>query len=247
MEKCQFDVIGVVRSPFSEKFGVPRQPGLVPAARFSIEFRSDYDRPEAFRGLDEFSHVWLVFLFHQALRGQWKPTVRPPRLGGNERVGVFASRSPFRPNAIGLSSATLLAVEQQAGRTVLQLAGLDLVDGTPVLDIKPYIAYADSHPGARSGFAATVPALVPVRWRESALSDARVVEQRLPGFVTLVEQVLAQDPRPAYIANDADRDYGTMLYDVNVSWRVVEFGSRFTVEVLSVNRQHWNDQSILRT
>ena len=153
-ERHALTVIARIHSDFSEKFGIPRQSGLVEGLRARIVFEPEFRDPEAVRGLEEFSHIWLVWQFSQAVREGWSPTVRPPRLGGNKRLGVFATRSPFRPNPIGLSSVKLLGVEQhpEYGH-ILRVAGADLMDGTPIFDIKPYLPYADSHPEASGGFA----------------------------------------------------------------------------------------------
>ena len=146
-------VIARIHTDFPEKFGVPRQSGLVDELRAQIVFEPPYRNPDAVRGLEGFSHIWLIWQFDRALRDTWSPTVRPPRLGGNRRMGVFATRSPFRPNAIGLSSVRLERVEAETPRgPVLHVRGADLVDGTPIFDIKPYLPYADSHPDARGGF-----------------------------------------------------------------------------------------------
>ena len=231
IESCTFTPIGIVHSPYREKFGIPRQSGLVEEAISTIELTPPFDRAEAVRGLEQLSHVWVLFVFHQTMREQWKPTVRPPRLGGNERLGVFATRSPFRPNPIGLSSARLLGIEQTDGQLLIKLAGLDLVDGTPVLDIKPYIAYTDSHVDANSGFASNRPAVLNVVWSDDALQVATTYENQHAGFIQLVEQVLAQDPRPAYVADDEQREYGMQLYDANIRWRL----AGDNIEVLNVH------------
>ena len=153
----EFDAIGLVHSPFKEKFGIPRQPGLVPEINAVLELLPPFDRPEAVSGLQGYSHIWVQFVFHQTIQDQWQPTVRPPRLGGNRRVGVFASRSPFRPNPIGLSVVKLDEVRCAAGRVELALSGVDMMDGTPVLDVKPYIPYVDSIADALSGYAPVPP------------------------------------------------------------------------------------------
>lgn len=216
----RFTAIGTVHSPYREKFGIPRQSGLVNEAGSHIELYPPYNRVEAVRGMEQLSHIWVLFVFHQAMNEQWRPTVRPPRLGGNDRLGVFATRSPFRPNAIGLSSARLLDIDCRDKRVRLQVAGLDLVDGTPVLDIKPYISYTDSHADAEAGYAHTAPACMNVQWQDAALLVARQLEKKHSGFVSLVEQVLAQDPRPAYQEQEVNRLYGIRLYDSNIRWRV---------------------------
>ncbi|CAK8737618.1 hypothetical protein SODG_001341 [Sodalis praecaptivus] len=153
-----FRQIGVVRSPYKEKFTVPRQPGLVADGVGELHLLPPYNQAEAVRGLTEFSHIWLLFVFHQTPEGSWRPTVRPPRLGGNSRMGVFATRSPFRPNPIGMSLVALEGITLRGADVILRLGSLDLVDGTPVVDIKPYLPYAESLPDARAGFAQAAPA-----------------------------------------------------------------------------------------
>ena len=213
--------VGVVHSCFGEKFGIPRQPGLVPAAEAVIELLPPANQPEAVRGLDGFSHLWVVFVFHACPEGQWRPTVRPPRLGGNERVGVFASRSPFRPNRTGLSLVKLEQVLVDAAGVRLRVSGADLLDGTPVLDLKPYIPYAESVPEARAGFAATVPEpRLSVRF-SAAAETAIAARPDLPRLRELIVQLLALDPRPATRRED-DRVYGFRLHDFDLRWRVIE-------------------------
>ena len=214
-----FTPIGIIRSCFSEKFGIPRQPGLVPAARATLEIGPPYSRAEAFRGLDAFSHLWIVFVFHGIAPGKWQPTVRPPRLGGNRRIGVFATRSAFRPNPIGLSSVRLESVRQRGDHMTLALAGVDLLDRTPVLDIKPYLPWSDCIDGATGGFAAAPPqSKLTVRFSDAARTACQRVERRYPGFTALVEQVIAADPRPAY--GSPRSDFGVRLYGIDVRWTV---------------------------
>jgi tRNA-Thr(GGU) m(6)t(6)A37 methyltransferase TsaA len=221
-----FTPIGVIHSPFKEKFGVPRQPGIAPAARATLELLPPYDRDEALEGLAGFSHVWIVFVFHATAAQGWNPTVRPPRLGGNARVGVFASRSTFRPNPIGLSVVELAGFGREDGKLVLHLRGADLIDGTPVLDIKPYVPYADSLPDARGGFADTAPmARLAVRFTAEAEAQLAGREaqypHQLPHLRELIVQVLAVDPRPAYREDEpAERVYGMRLLDFDLRWRV---------------------------
>lgn len=208
------ELIGHVRTCYGEKFGVPRQPGLVEEAWGELVFEPEFRNADAVRGLEGFSHVWVVFVFHQAVRSDWKPTVRPPRLGGNERVGVFATRSPFRPNPIGLSVVKLEGIDfDHPDGPVLKLRGVDLVDGTPVLDIKPYIPYADSLPDAESGFANEMPCLLEVIWESEVLLDE--------GIRNIITATLAADPRPAYQRGEAGREYGCSISGLNVRWKVV--------------------------
>jgi len=212
--------IGLIESCFKEKFAIPRQPGLVPAAEATLHLLPPYDQPDAVRGLEQFSHVWIVFAFHGTAEQGWRPTVRPPKLGGNARVGVFATRSTFRPNPIGLSVARLVAIDTTEG-VQLKLAGADLLDGTPVLDIKPYLAYADALPDAGNGYADDGSAPMPVQFAPDAEAALVSWASRHPALRALITQVLAQDPRPGY-ADDPAREYGMTLYDVNVQWRCVD-------------------------
>lgn len=212
--------IGIIESPYKEKFAVPRQPRLVPAARSRVKLQGAANSPEAVRGLEQFSHVWLLFLFDQNLQAGWKPTVRPPRLGGNERIGVFASRSTFRPNGIGMSAVEVKGVSKQGDQIYLDLGSVDLVDGTPIIDIKPYIPYSDSVTEAKGGYAEVEPETSQVHFSSIALTtldkrnDAEYVK-------TVIEQVLAQDPRPAYKKNKPDdKEYAVNLFDLNVKFTV---------------------------
>ena len=207
--------IAHIRSDLKEKFGIPRQSGLVEALRAEVVFTPAYRVPEAVRGLEDFSHIWLIWEFSQARRETWSPTVRPPRLGGNRRVGVFATRSPFRPNSLGLSAVRLERVEPDTPRgPVLHVSGADLLDGTPIYDIKPYIPYADAHPEASGGFTDRTPrVLLAVDCPQELLE--RVPEEKREALLAL----LAQDPRPSY-QDDPGRVYGMAFAE----WQV-----RFTV------------------
>jgi tRNA-Thr(GGU) m(6)t(6)A37 methyltransferase TsaA len=217
-----FTPIGIVRSPFKEKFGVPRQPGIATAARATLELLPPYDREETLEGLSGFSHVWIVFVFHATAAQGWQPSVRPPRLGGNAHVGVFASRSMFRPNPIGLSVVELEGHGREDGKLVLRIKGADLVDGTPVLDIKPYVPYADSLPHARGGYADSAPAApLQVRFTPQAEAQLRAREAAHPQLRELIVQLLGADPRPAYRGPENDlREYGMRLLDFDLHWRV---------------------------
>ena len=211
----EMTVIARIRTEFPEKFGIPRQSGLAPT-HGTVVFEPAYRQPEALRGLEGFSHIWLIWQFSEAVRETWSPTVRPPRLGGNTRMGVFATRSPFRPNAIGLSCVKLTAIRQDATLgTVLEVEGADLMDGTPILDIKPYLPYADSRPEATGGFADPL--------REYALQvefPEPLQAAFTPEQLATLQKVLAGDPRPSYQA-DAARVYGMSFAGHTV---------RFTVE-----------------
>lgn len=218
-----FNPIARVHSCFKEKFGIPRQPGLVPAARATVEMLPPYDEAEAFRGLSGFSHIWLLFVFHTVPPDRWKPTVRPPRLGGNRRLGVFATRSAFRPNPIGQSVVQLDGITRRKGRVALQISGVDLLDQTPVLDIKPYLPYADALSSVRGGFAAQAPRRqCKVRFSAQADSALQAAARRhgydLSAFVA---DLLAHDPRPSYHGSGGPkRTYFMRIEDLEIEWQV---------------------------
>lgn len=220
MDMYTFTPIGTLHSPFREKFGIPRQPGLAPHAISRLVLLPEYATAECVAGLADFSHLWLQFVFHATAGQGWQPSVRPPRLGGNTRRGVFATRSMFRPNPLGLSVVELVAIVDGAHGKELLLRGADVLDGTPVIDIKPYVPYADSIPAASAGFAPAAPPLLPVVWCEQAVAEADALHVSAD-VRALVGEVLAQDPRPAYrAAQDDDREYGVWLADVNVRFVV---------------------------
>jgi tRNA-Thr(GGU) m(6)t(6)A37 methyltransferase TsaA len=215
-------VIAHIRSPFKEKFATPRQPGLTPTVQAKIEFVPEFAPAEALRDLEQFSHIWLMFLFHKNWDKGWTPTVRPPRLGGNRRIGVYATRSPFRPNPIGLSAVKLLGVEKQGTTPSLRITGADLIDGTPIIDIKPYISYSDAIAETYCGFAEESPEHLPVSFSEKAqqtlneLDNSQQLEEHL-------REILSLDPRPAYRKNTRDlKEYGVRLDRFNIRWRVTE-------------------------
>ena len=217
MDNVTIQVIARMHSDFATKFGIPRQSGLVEELKSTIVFEPEFRNPDALRGIEDFSHLWIIWQFSEAVRTGWNPTVRPPRLGGNTRIGVFATRSPFRPNNLGLSSVKLLGVEHtEKYGTVLHVGGADLMDGTPIYDIKPYVSYADAFPDAASGFASMAPQ-----------ANLRVIipdhlpftpEQRL-----VLTQVLSLDPRPAY-QRDPDRVYAMPYEGKDLLFKVSEDG-----------------------
>lgn len=208
-------VIGHIHTEFPTKFGIPRQSGIITSLQGTIVFEPEYRNPEAIRGLEEFSHLWLIWEFSEAKRDTWSPTVRPPRLGGNVRKGVFATRSPFRPNPIGLSSVKLERIEMDAKLgPVLHVSGADLMDGTPIFDIKPYIVYTDSHPDAVSGFAPqAADTLLQVDIPEELLN--KIPENQQESLIA----VLAHDPRPQY-QDDPERVYGMAFSQYEVRFKV---------------------------
>lgn len=229
-------IIGVVRSPFYEKFGIPRQPNLVQVPAI-IEFFEPYNQAEAFVGLKEFSHLWLVWCFHDnkqnLLRDEkFRAQIRPPRLGGNQKIGVFASRSMYRPAPLGLSVVELVDVIEENHKVSLLIRGADLLNGTPIVDIKPYIAYSDALPAAKSGFAHSAPERLQVFWHNEA-------EQQMQQFINtevakvgqqgLISELLALDPRPAY-QDDPERIYGMRYDQLNVLFKII----KDTVQVIQI-------------
>lgn len=223
-------IIGQIHTDFPTKFGIPRQSGLVEELKATITFEPEYRNPEAFRGLEEFSHIWILWKFSKSEKSHWSATVKPPRLGGKKRMGVFATRSPYRPNDIGLSSVRLekITFDEKLG-PVLTVAGADLMDGTPIYDIKPYIAYADSHPDATEGFAGNVKDKELIVEFPADLLEIYPEEKR-----SAIIGVLKQDPRPAY-DTDETRVYGVEFagYDV----RFVVTGNLLTVkELVKLNK-----------
>lgn len=215
MNDVSIRVIARMKSDFPTKFGIPRQSGLVDELRSTIIFEPEYRNPDALRGIEEFSYIWLIWQFSEAVRQDWSPTVRPPRLGGNTRMGVFATRSPFRPNNLGLSSVKLLGVEHtKEYGTVLHVAGADLMDGTPIFDIKPYIPYSDSHPNASGGFTDQAnDFLLDVNFPENLLEIIPSEKQ------AAAIGVLSHDPRPSY-QNQSDRIYGLTFSGFDIRFKV---------------------------
>lgn len=217
----RIEPIGIISTCFPEKFGIPRQSLLAPSAKGKLVLLAPYNDPDCVAGLEHVSHVWLSFIFHQHVDKGWKPKVRPPRLGGNEKMGVFATRSSFRPNHLGLSVVKLDAIEIDQQQVCLHLSGVDLLDGTPIVDIKPYVPYVDSIPAASNQFADQQPALMPVMFSDVALIFCEQYKKQhgevLQEFTT---EVLQQNPRPAYHnAIDEDREYGMALLQCNIRWR----------------------------
>ncbi len=219
-----FETIGTIHSCFKEKFGIPRQAGLAPDARAVLKLKTPYSRVENLHGLEEYSHLWLLYVFHAAAARSEKTSVRPPRLGGNRRVGVFGSRSNYRPNPIGLSACELVRIEVSHGHGVLHLRGVDILDQTPVIDIKPYLPYADACPTAAAGWAAEPPAIVfRVHFSapaEAVLTSLAPAERQL--LRRLIQQVLSLDPRPAYYREQktCKSGFGMRLGRWEVRWEV---------------------------
>lgn len=215
-------IIGHIETDFKEKFGIPRQSGLVKESKGRILFEKEYNVPEAFRGLEDFSHIWVLWQFSEAVREKWSPTVRPPLLGGNKRMGVFATRSPFRPNSVGLSALKLEGVEfSEKDGVVLHVCGADLLDGTPIYDIKPYLPYADSIPDAVGGFTESIE-----ERRLEVEFPSDLFERVNEGKREALKAVLAADPRPSY-QSDPEREYGMRFAEYEVKFKVE--GKRLTV------------------
>ncbi|QNI04012.1 tRNA (N6-threonylcarbamoyladenosine(37)-N6)-methyltransferase TrmO [Halomonas sp. SH5A2] len=232
-ESFSLTPIGYVVSDYADKFGVPRQPGLAPAANAELILSPPYDDPLAVRGLDAFSHVWISFIFHQSPE-RWTPLVRPPRLGGNRKVGVFASRSTHRPNRLGLSLVELSRIDTRQGVRLI-LSGCDLVNGTPVVDIKPYLPWAEAHPQAQAGFAPAPPEQLMVHFSATALDQLTKRADR-DSLKALIEQVIGQDPRPAYQhSQPSERVYGVRLRDVDVKFCPRQNGETTTMEVVAID------------
>ena len=215
-------IIAHIENDFSTKFGIPRQSGLVNSLRSRIVFAPEYRNPDAFRGLEDFSHVWLIWEFSQAVRQKWSPTVRPPRLGGNKKAGVFATRSPFRPNPVGMSSVKIEDIQLQTDEgPVIIVSGIDMMNGTPIYDIKPYLPHVDCHPEALGGFSGQ---FKDYRLKVECARELLVCFP--PDKREALLGVLAQDPRPAY-QNDPERVYGVNFAGRNVQFKVD--GDRLTV------------------
>ena len=222
-------IIAKIRNDFKEKFGIPRQSGLSGELLSKIVFEPEFRNPDALRGIEGYSHLWLIWQFSESIREEWSPTVRPPRLGGNKRVGVFATRSPYRPNPIGLSSVKLERVEVTENEgTVLIVSGADMLDGTPIYDVKPYIAYSDCHENAVSGFADPVREYaLNVDFCKELLSKIDISKQN-----SLIK-ILEQDPRPSY-QNDPNREYGMRFSDYEIFFRVDK--ETLTVTRVEINK-----------
>ena len=231
--------IATINSPYKEKFAIPRQPNLVSAAKGQVILLGDTNNSELVRGIEQFSHLWLLFIFNASQAEGWKPLVRPPRLGGNKKTGVLATRSTFRPNPIGMSVVKLDRVEQSQvnskAQCILHVSGLDLLHGTPIVDIKPYLPYSDAIFQAEAGFAQAKPEPeLTIHFSTTSQTELIAYQEEYHQLAILIEQVLAQDPRPAYKRKKLDdKIYGMCLYDLNIQWRIINFTH---IEVLSIKK-----------
>ena len=221
MTQHNFTSIGIIRSCYKEKFGIPRQPGLV-ASSATIEVDVAYSQDEAFRELETFSHIWVIFVFHGIRDKKWKPTVRPPRLGGNQRIGVFASRSMFRPNPVGLSVVELKNIVRKRDKIILNIVGGDFLDATPVLDIKPYVPYADSINTLKAGYAADKPEIkFEVVFSHEVKEELKRAKIKYPEFDVIITQILQLDPRPAYQdKKQIKNEFAMKLYNYDLKWQL---------------------------
>jgi tRNA-Thr(GGU) m(6)t(6)A37 methyltransferase TsaA len=239
-DNVNLNIIGTIDSPYKEKFAIPRQPGIVTAAQGQLRLIGSANNAELVRGLEQFSHIWLLFIFHGTQAQGWKPLVRPPRLGGNKKLGVFATRSTFRPNPIGISVVKLNRIEQrfsgqQSSEVILHISELDLLDGTPIVDIKPYVPYADIVDNAHGGYAQEQPSSnIKVIFSSAARLTLDDNIGHYPTLQSLIEQVLSQDPRPAYKKNSSDdRIYGMTLYNFNINWQMTAVA---TLNVIAIEK-----------
>jgi tRNA-Thr(GGU) m(6)t(6)A37 methyltransferase TsaA len=231
--KFNFDSIGIVHSCYKEKFAIPRQSGLVTASTASIELLEPYNEIEAVKGLEDFSHLWIAFIFHQHLGKGWSPTVRPPRMEGKQRFGVFATRSSYRPNPLGLSLVELERIEQKKAQLLLHIKGADLLDQTPVIDIKPYIPYSDSIPTAKGGFTDWLDNhLLSVRFSAQAKKQCLQASKNYPYIEQFIRQLLSIDHRPHYMKN-INKTYSSRVYEFDLQWQV----SGNSVEVIELKEQ----------
>ncbi|WP_228445362.1 tRNA (N6-threonylcarbamoyladenosine(37)-N6)-methyltransferase TrmO [Thalassotalea sp. HSM 43] len=214
--------VAVIHSPYKEKFAIPRQPNLVSAAHGKIELLLDCNQSELIRDLEQHSHLWLLFVFHGTIERGWKPLVKAPRLGGNKKTGVFATRSTHRPNPIGMSVVKLEGISRINDNLAIDISGLDLLDGTPIIDIKPYIPYSDVVVDASSQMAPDAQSSsLTIGFSDSALQQLAPLTTQYPQLQTFIEQVLSQDPRPAYRKKSNDmQEYGMSLYDLNIRWQI---------------------------
>ncbi len=241
LDNITLNIIGTVLSPYKEKFAIPRQPGLVTSAKGSIRLLGEVNNIDVVRGLESFSHIWVIFVFHATQHQGWNPLVRPPRLGGNKKIGALATRSTFRPNPIGMSLVKLDSVEiskqQNTNHVTLNISGLDLLDGTPVLDIKPYIPYSDANTDAIASYAQHSPTpTISVTFSEQAKLTLHSLEKTYPELSIFITQILEQDPRPAYKQQSKDEKvYGMSLYNLNIKWRMT---SLTAINVISVEIQN---------
>lgn len=231
--------IGYIESPYREKFAIPRQPGLVPSAKGRIILEPPYNEVDMVRGLENFSHLWVIFNFHATQQQGWKSLVRPPRLGGNKKMGVLATRSTFRPNPIGMSVVKLDRIITANKKIEIHISALDLLHKTPIIDIKPYIAYSDSIPSCESGYATTSPdKKISIKFSPNVIQQIITIEKKSSNYsnlLQLIKEVLQQDPRPAYKKKTLDdRVYGMKLYDMNIRWHFIGIEEVYVISIENI-------------
>jgi tRNA-Thr(GGU) m(6)t(6)A37 methyltransferase TsaA len=231
--KISFDIIAKVKSPYQEKFAIPRQPGLATAALGEVHLIGKTNNLDCVRDLQHFSHIWLLFVFHDTAEQGWQPLVKPPRLGGNKKTGVLATRSTFRPNPIGMSVVKLDQVCVHKGNVILKISGHDLLNNTPIIDIKPYLPYSDSHQEAKASYAQSAPvSQITLTFSEQAQTKVQTFSTKYAHLKLLIEQVLSQDPRPAYKKQKLDNKvYGIHLYDLNITWQMLDLTNMLVLDI----------------
>ena len=238
-DKLVIEYIGKAHTPYPEKFAIPRQPGIVTAAQGYIELFDQQHAQQMLNGIEQYSHLWVLFGFHATQEQGWKPTVRPPRLGGNKKMGVLATRSTFRPNPIGMSVVKMLKTDKINNKTVIRIQGMDILDQTPVIDLKPYIPYSDAVMDATSDFAQSVSAPIQVSFNDHVQSQFRLLDKQYPDLLLLIEQVLSQDPRPAYKATQLDsKIYGMALFDLNIQWKMLNTNHALVINMTKLPNEN---------
>ena len=245
MDVFQFKTIAIARTPYNEKFGIPRQAGLVDVPGV-IELQAPYNVIEAVNGLEQVSHIWLHFVFSQHVNAEPKLSVRPPRLGGNKKLGVFATRSSYRPNSLGQSLVKLESIQKGKQGVELHVSGIDLLDGTPIIDIKPYLPYADIEHSAVNELANSAPddQCLLVSWQENATKQLREIKaEQCCDIKRWVSEIIQFDPRPAYKANEINAEYGMTVFDMNIRWSVVSIN---TVEIIHIEKMKVEDVNVKR-
>ncbi len=235
-----FQTIGIIHSCYTQKFGIPRQPGLVKEATATLELLPPFNRLDTLEGLDEFSHIWIHFIFHKCLTDSWKAKVRPPRLGGKSKVGVFSTRATHRPNPLGLSVVKLGKIFQEGKKVLIELHGSDLLDGTPVVDIKPYLTYSDSILDAKSGFAPSPPNKKIVLFSTTAEEQCQEYnKQTRRNIRELIAEILSQDPRPSYLHGKTGKLHAFQLWDIDIKWQAntTHFEVLYLEPIQSANKE----------
>lgn len=233
------EYIGKAYTPYNEKFAIPRQPGIVTHAAGHIELFDQQQASQMLQGIEQYSHIWVIFGFHATAPHGWKAMVRPPRLGGNKKMGVLATRSTYRPNPIGMSVVKLDGISQRESKTLINISGMDLLNETPIIDIKPYVPYADALTNATSSFAQEADSTINVTFSSTALTAIEHFDAQHKNLKALITQVLAQDPRPAYKKDQDDKKrYGMNLYQLNITWHMINKTTAHVCNIEPVNNEN---------